>query len=87
VPDAIDGVRVNLDRRGITEEDYGDLAMLNNGEWTTACLFGDYTMPLDEMWALGANVSEKDRSRFTETGSRGFRLGQAYAFIRAVRIQ
>jgi hypothetical protein len=51
--DAFDSLQLNLDRRGITEEDYVDLAMLNNGEWTTACLFGGYTMPLDGMRALG----------------------------------
>jgi hypothetical protein len=59
--EAFDGMRVKLDRRGTTEEDYVDLSLLNNGEWTTACLFGGYTMPLDEMRALGANISDKDR--------------------------
>jgi hypothetical protein len=33
-------------------------------------------MPLDEMRALGANISETDRVRMTEAGLRGFRLGQ-----------
>jgi hypothetical protein len=74
--EAFDGLRVKLDRRGTTEEDYVDLSMLNNGEWTTACLFGGYTMPLDEMRALGANISDKDLARITEAGSRGFRLAQ-----------
>jgi hypothetical protein len=74
--EAFDGLRVKLDRRGTTEEDYVDLSMLNNGEWTTARLFGGYTMPLDEMRALGANISDKDLARITEAGSRGFRLAQ-----------
>jgi hypothetical protein len=73
---AFEHLRVPLDQRGAQKEDFVDLSELNNGEWKTACLFGGYTMPLDEMRALGANISEKDRVRLTEAGSRGFRLGQ-----------
>jgi hypothetical protein len=67
-------LRVLLDQRGAKGEDFVDLSELNNGEWKTACLFGGYTMP--EMRALGANISENDRVRMTEAGSRGFRLAQ-----------
>jgi hypothetical protein len=67
---------VRIDQRR-TSTDYSvDLSGLNNGEWKTACLFGGYTNPLDEMRALGANISEKDRARMTEAGSRGLRLSQ-----------
>jgi hypothetical protein len=52
------------------------LTELNSGEWKTACLFGGYTDPLEAMRVHGANIDEKDRVRFTEAGSRGFRLGQ-----------
>jgi hypothetical protein len=74
--EAFERLRVPLDQRGAQKEDFVDLSELNNGEWKTACLFGGYTMPLDQMRALGANISEKDRVRMTEAGSRGFRLGQ-----------
>src|SRR4029450_2815043 len=69
-------LRVQLDQRGTTKEDYVDLSQLNNGEWKTVCLFGGYTMPLDKMRALGGSINEKDQLRMTEAGSRGFRLGQ-----------
>lgn len=65
-----------LDYHGTTKDDYIDLSELNSGEWTTACLFGGYTDPLEAMRVHGANIDEKDRVRFTEAGSRGFRLGQ-----------
>jgi hypothetical protein len=52
-----------------------DFSSLNNGEWKTACLFGGYTRPLDEMRLRGASISENDTARFTEAGTRGFRLG------------
>jgi hypothetical protein len=69
-------LRMQLDQRGTTEDDYVDLSELNNGEWKTACLFGGYTRPLEEMRGLGASINEKDLIRLTEAGSRGFRLGQ-----------
>src|SRR5258708_7587900 len=72
--EAFERLRVPLDQRGAKKEDFVDLSPLNNGEWKTACLFGGYTMPLDEMRALGATISEIDRVRMTEAGSRGFRL-------------
>jgi hypothetical protein len=74
--EAFERLRVPLDQRGAKKEDSVDLSELNNGEWTTACLFGGYTMPLDEMRALGANISGRDRVRMTQAGSRGFRLAQ-----------
>src|SRR5262245_59625753 len=69
-------LRAELDYRGATNEDYVDLSELNDGDWTTACLFGGYTNPLEAMRIRGANIHEKDRVRFTEAGWRGFRLGQ-----------
>jgi hypothetical protein len=69
-------LRLQLDQRGVTKEDSVDFSPLNNGEWKTVCLFGGYTRPLDEMRWHGANIDEKDRARFTETESRGFRLDQ-----------
>ena len=74
--EAFDRLRVPLDQRGATKQDFVDLSQLNKGEWKTACLFGGYTRPLEEMQALSANISERDRVRMTEAGSRGFRMGQ-----------
>jgi hypothetical protein len=75
---------VRIDQRR-TSTDYSvDLSGLNNGEWKTACLFGGYTNPLDEMRALGANISEKDRARMTEAGSRGLRLSQVEEYELAI---
>lgn len=74
--EVFDSLRPELDYRGTTEDDYIDLSELNSGEWKTACLFGGYTDPLEAMRALGANIDEKDHVRFTEAGSRRFRLGQ-----------
>ena len=74
--EAFEVLRVKLDQHGLTEADDLDLATLYNGAWTTACLFGGYTMPLDDMRRLGANISERDRVRITDAGWRGFRLAQ-----------
>ena len=62
--------------RGLAGEHAIDLSDLNRGEWKVACLFGGYTDPLETMRALGANIDEKDRLRWTAAGSRGFRLAQ-----------
>src|SRR5947207_3013232 len=51
--EVLERLRVALDDRGTTNEDFVDLSQLNNGEWKTACLFGGYTNPLDKMQALG----------------------------------
>lgn len=40
-----------------------DLAPLNGGAWRTACLFGGYTRPVEQLIALGAVVSDADRQR------------------------
>jgi hypothetical protein len=74
--ETFDRLRRELDVRGATTEDFVDLSQLNDGEWKTACLFGGYTYPLDDMQALGANISVKDRVRLTQAGLRGFRFGQ-----------
>lgn len=78
--EAFQRVRVPLNERGLTKEDYIDLSQLNDGDWKTACLFGGYTRPLDEMLALGATISEKDQIRLTEAGTRRFRIGQVDEF-------
>jgi len=74
--EVFDRLRAELDDRGARNGHYVDLSELNDGDWTTACLFGGYTNPLEAMRMRGANIHEKDRVRFTEAGSRGFRLGQ-----------
>ena len=74
--ETFDRLRRELDVRGATNEDFVDLSQLNNGEWKTACLFGGYTYPLNDMQALGAQISKKDRVRLTQAGLLGFRAGQ-----------
>jgi hypothetical protein len=73
--DLFDRLSTKIARNGITNEDAVDLSQLNAGAWKMACLFGGYTDPLQDMYALGANISPKDQIRLTESGSRGFRLG------------
>lgn len=41
-----------------------DLAPLNGGVWRTACLFGRYTTPIQDLEVLGATISYLDRVRF-----------------------
>jgi hypothetical protein len=74
--EAFNRLSVSLSRRGITNDDAIDLSELNGGEWKIACVFGGYTRPLETMRALGGNINQKDQLRWTEAGSRGFRLGQ-----------
>ena len=61
-------------------DDRLDLSSLNGGDWKVACVFGGYTRPLEHMQRLGASVSDMDRLRLTEAGTRGFRLGQVEEF-------
>ncbi|MBB6467226.1 hypothetical protein HNQ96_003105 [Aminobacter lissarensis] len=60
--------------------DYGrniiDLTLLNDGNWTTACVYGGYNNPLSEMIARGATVSSANRARLSELGDMDFRLSQ-----------
>ncbi len=49
------------------------MAKLNGGVWTTACLFGGFARPIEQMERLGATVAQADRERFG--GSLGFRAG------------
>lgn len=57
-----------------------DLTSLNGGKWITACVFGGYTYPLNEMTNLGAKVSSEDEGRLRELDRRGFRLSQVEEF-------
>lgn len=50
-----------------------DLAQLNGGAWRTACLFGGYAHPLEQMERLGASIDQADRDRFGKPI--GFRAG------------
>jgi hypothetical protein len=65
-------IREQLDRRNPTNEDTIDFAALNDGQWMTACLFGGYTHPLDEMHSRGALIDNTDRARLTEARSSDF---------------
>lgn len=73
-------LREQLDQRDPTDEDILDFAALNGGQWTTACLFGGYTHPLDEMLSREAVIDNTDRVRLTEARSRGVRLGTVEEF-------
>ena len=53
-----------------------DLALLNDGNWTIACVYGGYNNPLDEMIGRGAIVSSANRARLVELGNKDFRLSQ-----------
>ncbi|WP_395450267.1 hypothetical protein ACHMW7_10960 [Aminobacter sp. UC22_36] len=57
-----------------------DLALLNDGNWTIACIYGGYGNPLDEMIGRGATVSSANRARLTELANRDFRLSQVEEF-------
>ena len=74
--EVFEGLRPELESRGVTKDDYVDFSDLNKGEWKTACLFGGYTDPLKTMQLLGADIKAKDRLRLREAASRGLRLGQ-----------
>lgn len=56
-----------------------DLSKLNNGDWTTACVFGGFNNPLED-FAAGGNVSAEDRKRLLELATRGNRLAQVEEF-------
>ena len=56
-----------------------DLSDLNGGDWTTACVFGGYNDPLEEMEKLGAKVSDEDRAQLGELKG-GFRIAQVEEF-------
>lgn len=53
-----------------------DLTLLNDGNWTIACVYGGYNNPLDEMIDRGATVSSANRARLIELGNKDFRLSQ-----------
>jgi hypothetical protein len=75
----LEEIRQSLRTVERTEHDV-DLSSLNNGNWTTACIFGGYNYPLKEMVALGANVNAQDEERLLELSQRGFRLTQVEEF-------
>jgi hypothetical protein len=62
-----------------TEHDI-DLSKLNDGKWTTACVFGGYNNPLEEIEARRANITAEDRKQLLELGRAGFRLAQVEEF-------
>jgi hypothetical protein len=69
-----------FEQRDPTPDDAIDLAALNKGEWTTACVFGGYRNPLDRMEELGAKIDEADRHRLTEAETRGLRVAPVEEF-------
>lgn len=69
-----------FEQRAPTPDDAIDLAALNKGEWTTACVFGGYKNPLWRMEELGAAIDETDRLRLTEAGTKGLRLAPVEEF-------
>ncbi len=78
---ALERVSVQLNQNAT--EDFIDLADLNHGDWTTACLFGGYTSPGKVMAKYGANISEFDQTRMTEaTGLRMFPVEEFEASYR-----
>lgn len=77
--DRLAEIHQSLETGTRTENDI-DLTKLNDGNWTTACVFGGYNNPLEEMEARRANVTAEDRKRLLELGSEGFRLAQVEEF-------
>jgi hypothetical protein len=73
-------LRKELDRRDIADQDVIDLSSLNDGNWKTACVFGGYTDPLEEMRTFGATISGKDEVHLANARSRGFRIGPVEEF-------
>jgi hypothetical protein len=53
-----------------------DLARLNGGRWTFACISGGYTDPVELMASRGAQVSAADQARFAPP-----RLGRRMAAV------
>lgn len=56
-----------------------DLASLNGGDWTGACLYGGYNDPLTHMRDLQANITPQDEERLKDL-NHGFRLNQVEEF-------
>jgi hypothetical protein len=61
-----------------------DMADLNKGEWTVACLLGGYTSPVETMERLGAAIDETDRARFLDAETSGLRLAEVEEFEVAI---
>ena len=57
-----------------------DLSQLNDGDWETACIFGGYTDPLEEMQSRGAIVADRDVRRLIEAEELGMRMDQVEEF-------
>ncbi len=53
-----------------------DLAPLNNGQWTMACIFGGYNDPLEDIEKLQVKITPEDRRRLENAGSTALRLNQ-----------
>jgi hypothetical protein len=51
-----------------------DIASLNGGNWTMACLYGGFNDPLHDMRGLGGRVSPADEKRLEALEAMGFRL-------------
>ncbi|MEI2296544.1 hypothetical protein [Ensifer sp. MJa1] len=61
-------------------EQVADMERLNGGDWKTACIFGGYVHPIEEMEKLGATVAETDRQRMQDAKDSGFRLFEVEEF-------
>ncbi|HEV7323072.1 MAG TPA: hypothetical protein VGO04_31090 [Ensifer sp.] len=57
-----------------------DMERLNGGDWQTACIFGGYVHPIEEMEKLGATIAEADRQRMQDAKDSGFRLYEVEEF-------
>lgn len=53
-----------------------DLGSLNNGNWTTACVYGGYNNPRQEMIDLGGKVSAADEARLADARTRSMRAAE-----------
>ncbi|HEU01565.1 MAG TPA: hypothetical protein ENH89_14745 [Aurantimonas coralicida] len=67
-------LREQLGRRPALREAIIDFSNINGGSWRTACLFGGYSTPSEEIAKLGATISDADRTRLKDAGSSGLRL-------------
>lgn len=74
------GYFANLFKAAQTKEQVADMSRLNGGDWKTACIFGGYENPVDDMEKLGATIAEADRERMKEARDTGFRVSVVEEF-------
>lgn len=74
-----DRLAAAFEHREPTARDTLDLAPLNGGRWTTACLFGGYTDPVEKLERMGVRVPQAEQRRMA-AASGGFRLAPVEEF-------